>query len=210
MKFFDFFRKKDSIVPATNNTIKAVLPNGIELSPELSTYKELIEKTAIPFIKIEATPSKNLAITQSNFGGRPYWPTILSYPTDEKESPMFLLAQLNFAEIPSLQGYPNEGILQFFISANELFGVNFDAPTDQTNFRVVYHEVVNEASAEKEFIFLDNADLSYVPLNNTFCLSFSKETDYVGSNDVRFEKNFGTDLMSFAQTFGEKDDEIGE
>jgi uncharacterized protein YwqG len=210
MNFFDFFRKKKKIIPEATAHNRAVLPNGIVLSPELSAYESLILKTAIPFVRIEAKPADDLSITESSFGGNPYWPKDMNYPKDGEGNEMLLLAQLNFLEIPHLDGYPEKGILQFFVSADDLYGLNFDNRTDQTNFRVIYHEQFDEANAEQEFANLNDAGFEMVPISKAMRLSFLMQTDYVGSMDVRFQKNFGADVFSFAQRFGEKDDEVGE
>lgn len=209
MKFFDFFRKKPTASSPNTSSITA-LPNDINLSPALAPYKTQIEKTALPFIRIEATPNEGLSFTQSKFAGKPYWPVSRPYPTDGEGNYMFLLAQLNFSEIPSLEGYPQKGLLQFYISANDGYGLNFDNPTEQTSFRVVYFESCNEEQAEKEFAFLNDAPLEYVPFSKAFRLSFFKDTDFVGSMDVRFRQNFGKDLYDFAESFGEQSDDIGE
>ena len=66
------------------------------------------------------------ANTKSKIGGIPYWPIdekwpmgkqIVSYKdqSKNKEIPMICLAQINFAEMPKLDGYPTSGLMQFFI-----------------------------------------------------------------------------------------------
>ncbi|MFP3813530.1 DUF1963 domain-containing protein, partial [Bacillus sp. SIMBA_005] len=36
------------------------------------------------------------------------------------------IAQLNFAKLPKLEGYPQQGLLQFFVLADEDYGVYKD------------------------------------------------------------------------------------
>lgn len=225
MNFFDFFRKKpanEKPDAADNNqpqkpTVVAVpqnetrtFVNGIELSTALSAYAEHIEKTALPCLKIEAVPDNNMTLVQSKFGGEPYWPATVPYPKDAADNPMFLLAQLNFSEIPYLRGYPESGLLQFYISTNDLYGADFNNPTAQRGFRVVYFENVDETTAERDFSFLNGDAFQYLPLHTAMRLVFSHQTDYVGTGDVRFKENFGEDLSTFIEKFGDKEDEIGE
>ncbi|MCY6483818.1 YwqG family protein [Clostridium aestuarii] len=47
----------------------------------------------------------------TKLGGKPYLPLGEEHP----EEGMYLLAQINFEEIPKLQGYPEKGLLQFYI-----------------------------------------------------------------------------------------------
>src|SRR5688500_16925586 len=150
MKFFDFFRKKQRSEVVTS-VGPVILPNGVQLSGELTPYLSTIEKTALPFIQIKAIPEETGSITQSQFGGRGYWPVGEPYPVDSKGQYLFLLAQLNFEEIPPFNDYPRKGLLQFYISGNDLMGLNFDDPTAGTDHRVIYFEEYDEAKAEKEF-----------------------------------------------------------
>ena len=109
MNFSDFFRKKPAADNANKESVQ--LSNGIELSHRLAPYKGLIEKTALPFVRITATPAGNLSITQSNFAGTPYWPAGKEYPKDGEGKHMCLLSQLNFAKITHLKGYCGKGIM---------------------------------------------------------------------------------------------------
>lgn len=75
-----------------------------------------IESTIRPFIEITAVAAKTSAILpwQSRFGGMPYLPLGTQYPFIEGK-PAPLVAQINFAEVPPLEGFPTKGILQFYI-----------------------------------------------------------------------------------------------
>lgn len=84
-------------------------------------------------------------LTDSKFGGLPYWPEGADYPADAKGEKLFLLAQINFAQMAPEDGLlPSKGILQFFIRDDDLCGADFDAPTVQDGFRVIYHPEVGE------------------------------------------------------------------
>ena len=78
----------------------------------------------------------------SKIGGMPYLPEKFTYPMDlrsgRKESPLAFLAQINFSQMPPLEGFPKEGILQFYIGTDSLFGLNLKDPTDNAGFRVIY------------------------------------------------------------------------
>lgn len=69
-------------------------------------------------------------------------------PVDGNGMPMRLLAQINFAQMPELPGYPTEGLLQIFIAKNqECYGADIICPSDGTGHESRWWaEVVNDAS----------------------------------------------------------------
>ena len=83
----------------------------------------------------------------SKIGGTPYFPKAMEYPrgrvNEFKGQPLTLLAQLNFDKLPHIPDFPTKGILQFFIAADDLYGMSpeyGEGMTRQDNFRVIYHE----------------------------------------------------------------------
>lgn len=97
-----------------------------------------IPKTYVTDIK-DKDKEGRLSLTKSKFGGYPYWPgaNYETYPkADGGITPLTLLAQINFAEIPSYKNdiFPRTGLLQFFI-------LNAD---DMENYKVVYHKTIDE------------------------------------------------------------------
>lgn len=52
-----------------------------------------------------------------------------AWPTSRRGNPMEFLAQLDFAALPQLDGFPAEGVLQFFIlQDDDLWGMDMDNP----------------------------------------------------------------------------------
>ncbi len=110
-----------------------------ELPQELLPFKERIESTIKPYVEIKARRDENVALKASRIGGLPCLPKGAQYPLGAKGEPLSLLAQINFAETPPLQGFPDRGLLQFYISsADSLYGVSFNDLRNQAGFRVVY------------------------------------------------------------------------
>ncbi len=63
----------------------------------------------------------------SQFGGYPYWQADMKPPLDSDKTPMALLVQINFADVPSHPDLPDEGILQFFMpKQDEYYGADFN------------------------------------------------------------------------------------
>jgi uncharacterized protein YwqG len=93
-----------------------------------------------------------------------------AYPLDSNGNPLALLAQFNFAEIPSLPNFPDKGILQFYIAADDLYGMNFDDQQQQSGFRVLYFDQVIEDTSQLNRIFLSLSwvkRIIYLLLDNT-------------------------------------------
>lgn len=159
----------------------------------------ILEKSKTKTIKVEAVEEDNLPILSSKFLGVPYFPKDKIYPTDSENKPMILLAQINFEEVPFLDiEYPNNGILQFYISAyDDLNGLNFDNYCDQTNFRVIYHEFINEDKQQLELPIFEQKDLEYVPITKEHRLNYRIIEEYVPATDWRFELFFNKNFYNF-------------
>lgn len=161
---------------------------GIELPKELLIYKERIEATVLPFIEIKTKAEANVRLWQSKFGGLPYFPKGLQYPTDSKGQAMFLLAQINFAETPKLETFPEIGILQFYISGgSDIYGACFESPAKQDNFKVLYFPEITEDEGllVTEFDFLPKPDM--LPIEKISSLTFNLRHSPVPIDDYQFE-----------------------
>jgi len=150
--------------------------------------KELRETTAIPSIvlKIEEKPA---TIYDSKLGGVPYMPKDFEYPHDTKGNPLKLLAQLNFNQLPKLEDYPEEGILQFYILPNWEFGMNYNYPMRQDTFRVVYHkEILNEELLIDEIPEITKDKDYGFPFEGEYLLTGEIKDSYLSAMDFRFKK----------------------
>ena len=88
----------------------------------------LLERTSI---ELEMTHRMPADPWGSKVGGRPYLVQPDDHPVDRFGNPLAFIAQLNFAELPNLLGFPGQGLLQFFITT----GLDDDCV-------VVYHPTV--------------------------------------------------------------------
>jgi len=197
MSIWDFFRKKKGLAPEQQE--KVMLPDGRMASAKLAALLPQLEPLVRPCIRIKASANDNLLLFDNKFGGYPYWPDGKPWPTDRDGQYMYLLAQLNFSKIPPLPGYPDKGILQFYLSADDLYGLDFDHPTDQTGFRVVYFEDPVDTALDN-FHFLDQQKRdSDFPVHRQMELSFSMDKDYYSYADVRFQDELPEEMLSGVQ-----------
>jgi uncharacterized protein YwqG len=177
----------------------------IDLSPELEKFRDKIEATVKPFVKITAKENQKLTWWQSKFGGLPYLPKNYDYPRDSNGKPLYLLAQINFAEVPDSEDFPSEGILQFYISEGDSWGQDLENAFQQDKFRVIYFpEIIHtETDLITDFSFLPEPE--DLPFEESCSLQFEQQIAPVNIWDGEFDEVFGEDF--FAQ-FGEKEEEI--
>lgn len=74
--------------------------------------------------------------TATKIGGIPYWPNNKEFPKYKNED-MIMLAQLNFSTLPKLDGFPNSGIMQFFV-----YDTEYETIGSNDRVKVVYHDKV--------------------------------------------------------------------
>ena len=109
----------------------------------LQPYAAAIGATVQPILGgmvIEGPPPGSAGC---QLGGRPWWPRSREYPRGTDGAPLFLLIQVNFAELPALAPFPRRGLLQMFVAPDDLFGMNLDDPRVPSGFQCIYHDDVS-------------------------------------------------------------------
>ena len=165
----------------------------VELSEVLEPYRSAIEATIKPYIKIELTDNSNPTWWQSKFGGLPYMPKNFDYPKSHDGEYLCLLAQINFEEVPKLEGLPEQGILQIYITADEdLYGCDFDNPTEQDKFRVIYFSKVDLEidNLLKDFSFLPQPESEDWLIPFQGCCAVKFNLDYLPISAVDYQFSF--------------------
>ena len=148
-------------------------------------------------------------IFDSKLGGIPYWTQNLVYPVNSKGKKLFLLAQINFEKEKTEAPLPTNGLLQFFISDDDLMGLNFDDPTKQDTFKVIYHKNVDYTITKESIGQLDIPDsknANNYPITGEHKISLKKSSDCVNPQDVNFNKFFS---IAYKELYGKelKEDE---
>lgn len=109
-------------------------------------------------------------------------------PEAREKKPLRFLAQLNFAEMPALEGFPRKGILQFYVSGDDTYGLNFENRADQKGFRVIYHERVMEDPSALLPDVPETVPGDSFPVSGERKLTFEKDSMPMTLWDFRFEK----------------------
>lgn len=198
MAIFDNGKDKDGQDPNLNINPEESGGDSQEVNGKLRKIIDAVKKeTAMPAYSLKLQRNSSPGIFDSKFGGLPYWDTEKEYPKDINGNDMMLLAQINFTEAAlNDDRLPEQGMLQFFISSkDDVFGMDFDEPDVQKNFRVVYHENINiNITAEQVRalgIPLCTDEDVYSPIFKEAAVNIMKTTAYMGMEDVAFDRLFG-------------------
>jgi uncharacterized protein YwqG len=120
-----------------------------ETKQAIATVRSKLQAGALPSCEAvirEASPDKP---EQSRLGGPVYLPIGTDWPKSPNGKKLLFIAQINFAEIPSLPDFPETGLLQVFIADNDLFGADFDAP-EKSVVTLLYHDALGEKAIRHE------------------------------------------------------------
>ncbi|MDR0766169.1 MAG: DUF1963 domain-containing protein [Odoribacteraceae bacterium] len=149
------------------------------------------ERTAVETIELKLTRATG-APRESKLGGVPYLPGGFPYPLDRREGrehvPLRFLAQLNFGEMPALEGFPGRGILQFYTGDDEQRGMDHETLIAQKGFRVIYHEDPSADAVPPAMPVEESPD--GFPFDGEARIGFEKKTAVMGAGDFRFDALF--------------------
>lgn len=111
----------------------------------LKPYKDELIKSALPSVPFTYQMGKT-KLWESKLGGTMYLPKNAEYPTNKDGIKGTFLAQVNFAEMPKLQDFPESGILQFFVCE-----WGYDEPESYVYYypEVLTDEALLESEVEK-------------------------------------------------------------
>lgn len=95
---------------------------------ELAAFKEWYLAQRKPAVALVRDPDLPIAATGSRIGGPAWLAEGEPWPTGADGMPLDFLAQLDLADCAPLDGYPPQGVVQFFIGRDDLFGADLDHP----------------------------------------------------------------------------------
>lgn len=168
---------------------KKVSRNEIE-----SVIAELSESTRQPAIWINTMDADKLPLTASKFGGLPYIPKDALPPCDIEGRQLQLLAQINLCELPFIDVLPKEGVLQFWILNDRMYGNKPSHNDDNRTYQVAYHKKIDiavntEQVMEKYHPWCEDSE-DHFPFEHEFALEFTLGEEWMESDDSRWNKRF--------------------
>lgn len=190
---------------------------GKELAAAIYTrLKENTSRSTVVFGLEEGTSG----ILHSKVGGAFYVPEGMEAPKNtETGEALYLLAQINFAELPPIEDFPQKGLLQIFIDGkDDTFGCNFDNEADQTGWRIRFIENLPSAEEIKPEQIRETewTEETSLPLDHpvVYRLTGRREDQPVSINDYRFDEmltKYCSDLLpEGTEGFFDLDDEDAE
>ena len=168
----------------------------INLFPE--KYRDYLKNSIKPYIEIKASRDSKVDFWQSKLGGKPYLLKKEDYPKNRDGEHLQFLAQINFAEVPHLEPYPEEGLLQFWIGKDYLYGLDFDNQTNQNSFRVIYYPKLQKEHFITDFDFVpkDNEEYSIFEDDGIECsLKFTQKIMPVTLDDFQCAQFFPDEFI---------------
>ncbi|MGB3473100.1 MAG: DUF1963 domain-containing protein [Erythrobacter sp.] len=78
-----------------------------------------------PAVALITDPDLPIEPKGSRLFGPAFLQTSEAWPVDGKGEPLSFLAQINCADCAALEGYPSDGLIQFFIGRDDLYGALF-------------------------------------------------------------------------------------
>ena len=124
----------------------------IQLCQEI--VNQIQEQSKRPACYLEFSPEP-FGVADSHLGGVPYVPRGGQIPTDGDGNQLWLCAQINFSQMPRLEGFPESGILRVFLSDwgiddFGLCGEDDGEGTPQEDWKIVYYPEVDGAVTMEE------------------------------------------------------------
>lgn len=162
-----------------------------QIEYSITAIKEIIAETEKESIKIEHDLSHKPTIFESKFAGLGYVPHDKQIPVNSLDTQLRLLAQIDCSKV-ELENFPEKGLLQFWVIDDDLVGADFDEPTVQDDFQIIYYETVDETVTEEEVAakVIESEEESYFPIDKEIALKFVKVKESLTFGDYRFEKLF--------------------
>ena len=145
------FQKSTKLEQIVENSYMPEIPDSSVVN---MLIEELEKRTRKEAIKINLDYETKPKLTDSKIGGVPYWDRNRKYPIASNGVKLELLAQFNLSQLPENNAFPKEGMLQFFILNDDLYGMACPDLRKPSAYRVVYHNTIDETVTEEEVLSL--------------------------------------------------------
>ncbi|MED1914657.1 DUF1963 domain-containing protein [Bacillus thuringiensis] len=157
-------------------------------------FLEHIQTSAKSSIKLTLT-KEAATLTDSKVGGKPWLPPQMPYPQDEDGNDYLFIAQINWAQMPRLDGYPASGLTSFFVKEDDTFGL-----IDQS-FQVLHFDEVIDTQEIDPFQ-PEDPDVYSPVLGGPYKLTGKLESQYVPHRDpqsVNFQLPTAEDEVAYSK-----------
>lgn len=203
MGFFDFFKKKKSDELSEEQVNhKTLKSDEVEKDLAEKALKIIASDTETPCVRLTLTKTKP-TVFESKVGGLGYIPHDGNFPADSKGNQLRLLAQLDCSQV-KLEEFPKRGLLQFWISDDDCWGLEFENSIVNDCHRVIYYPDTDKSVTEEEIKskiipneYEADSGENYMPVNGEYGLQFEYSKESLSDNDCRFRLKFCNAYNSF-------------
>ena len=144
------------------------------------------EKTKKPIVRLQTTLEP---VSKSRFGGQ-----LGEAPLDENGKPLRLLAAIFCSEIHGVPDFPEKGVLRFYVQEEPIYGMHYEHPNLQKNWRVIYDpEEPDDLPAPHKEVITEFA------IKGCFCLQPSEDTEPLAPPDYRFMDTFNRYMLRYGR-----------
>lgn len=144
------------------------------------------ERTKSETVRFETTLDK---VSRSRFGG-----SLGEAPLDENGKPLRLLAAIFCSEIKGVPDFPEKGVLRFYIQEEPIHGMDYLAPCEQKNWRVLYDPAEPDDMPETM-----KEEITEFPVKGCFCLIPSEKDEALAPPDYRFTDAFRSFMLRYGR-----------
>lgn len=145
--------------------------------------EELEKQYAVHFILKNETPS----VFHSKIGGIPYFPLGAEIPVDSYGKQLRFLMQINCSDVQGIDCFPKQGILQFWICADDCWGM---CDKNDKGYRVVYYDTISENTAEPPISEFNDLEKEFFPLKGEFGVAFLPTLEDAPKNSIQYQNTF--------------------
>lgn len=168
------------------------LPSG----EALRIIEAVDKKTKTKAYRFTIGESRRPGLTDTKFGGLPYFKNAAEYPVNSRGQKLMLLAQIRLDRIKNDPRLPSKGLLQFYVLPDEYFGMGVDRLNDNENYRVVYIEDIDESVTEADVRAMGipascdkETDIEF-PIFGEYAVDMETAEMCADANDFRYEELF--------------------
>ncbi|MGC6769757.1 YwqG family protein [Enterococcus sp. LJL51] len=173
-----------------------------DLLPEF--WQKKFESTKKEYIKLTFSNEGPLDLKTSKAGGVGYLPVTENYPRNtETGMPLFLLTQINFEELPVCSGFPEKGILAFYVDyTDDLIGVDYEQSENRAGYHVFYFKddrttsYTKEQQEEIQKEAVEGNEL-YAVVDGEFRITGSLDAQILNTDSYEFKKIFGKTMFEW-------------
>lgn len=150
--------------------------------------KVLSECDKTPSVRFRLTDNNKPTIFESKVGGIPYMPKDFKVPINDDGIQLRLLMQIRCSDVTGCDIFPKKGILQFWISADEVWGM------DTSGYKVIYYDEIDETLSETDIISkypeMTEYEKEFFPVQGVFGIEFYPCTETIPTRSNEYQKLF--------------------